>query len=84
LALEHGDFIAELLDGFFESMDTLLEEVDNPQQSFDHRGPFGLRDRWQVEFHTVHDSEGSLVQLRLFPGIIELLRVLVTAQIGLV
>jgi len=43
LALEHGDFIAELLDGLFEGMDALVEQVDNPQEGLDQGCTFCSR-----------------------------------------
>jgi hypothetical protein len=53
LPLEDGDLIAQLLDGLLQLLDALLLGVDDGQQRFQQRRPFGVRDGRKLELHPV-------------------------------
>jgi hypothetical protein len=45
--------------------------IDDRQQPFDERRPFGIRNRGKLQLHTFQNRKATLDQLRLFPGVIE-------------
>jgi len=67
LALKHGDFIAELLDGFFKGMHALVEQVDNPQQGFD-TGSVRIRNGGRFKSIPSTIAKGTLLSCASFQG----------------
>jgi len=56
LPLEQSDLVAQVLDGFFELLETLLLEVEDRQQALDQRRSFGCRDRGKLNPHISRDG----------------------------
>ena len=71
LALENGDFVVEQLNEFFELLEAKVLAINDGQESFDERSPFGVGNRRPVEPHVVKATKITSDPLRPIHGVIE-------------